>query len=482
MTETVGNDYLDAVVDEIVNSLQARPLPDDINSIIEKCSLNFGISTTTLKGSKRILEGIKSVILDDTVVSSVDFELLLNLLQTVVNLCPYDDVLSVFTIEDLKNSLLSDFEPLMIVSTDVISHSYPKGILSSTELFDILLNLLFDKETSIPVVNSIERAFGNLSCDELVRKRILENNLPLLVNIKNNFEMITRSRLLDLLTSLFRYIEKHEFDEQLFITNDNEIKKILDIDIFMFLHITMYYNKLLDELQIREFSKDTKYWVLQYLIPIFDSFGSIYADLEENIEVKLYGLSYLFKLFRNISFLEDETIFRKLDVSFLKISNSNEHIIDFMSFVKPNYLLKYHKELVLDLSVVSPSKLGILRNLIGDEQCFNEIEEHLTSNSIIALPYLEQMVLLEKLSQYEYSTVFLINTLPKVMNNLIHSQDSDVTEPETVRLRENTIENLLRFGATVLDIWGLPLREELNQIRFGRTNKEAEAHVASSYI
>ena len=61
------------------------------------------------------------------------------------------------------------------------------------------------------------------------------------------------------------------------------------------------------------------------------------------------------------------------------------------------------------------------------------------------MPYMEQMVLLQRVSQYPHSAEYLLNDLPKVMSNLISNGNGEVIESETVALRRETIENLLKY-------------------------------------
>lgn len=92
---------------------------------------------------------------------------------------------------------------------------------------------------------------------------------------------------------------------------------------------------------------------------------------------------------------------------------------------------------------------------------------------------MEQMVLLQRVSQYPHSAEYLLNDLPKVMSNLISNGNGEVIESETVALRRETIENLLKYDQSV---WHIPLMDEMIKITGGRPRSQVQTSLASSYI
>lgn len=472
-----------SIFEELSDVLESDELPATVNAEVERCNLNLSTLTNLKENPKRLLANIKRLLLTDSSDSILDFELLLELLNNLISICSFEDVLATFSIEDLKISLNSNVSPLIKAACKVVSKSYPKGLFANSEIFDILLNLYFDKNLEISIINSIERAISELSSDELVRRRILVNNFPLLIAIKKKFEPTLMARLLEILNIECGFMEHNEFNEKLFIIRPEEILKSLDLDIVMFIHILVYYTRLLDETRIVEITKDSHEWMLRYALPIIPTFGRIFAENEDHSDVKYFARSYIFKLFRTISYLDDDNVFRSLDNEYIHISAGNENVKDFLSFVNPAYLFKYYPALITEYSVVTPSKLSIVRNVISDKPCFDLIKAEINAESVLSMPYMEQMVLLQRFSQIAHCVHYLIQFLPKVMSNLINNENGDIIESETVALRRETIENLLKFDKHDLNVWYLPLKNELEKIHNGgRSRNEAQFNVASSYI
>ena len=364
-------------------------------------------------------------------------------------------------------------------ANQVIARSYPKGLFANSEILDILLDLYFDSSYDISVINSIEHSISNLSSDELVRRRILINNLPPLMVVRKKFEPTSMARLLEILNLLGRNMEHSEFIEKLFVVRGDELIKSLDIDVVLFIHIVVYYTNLLNEVDVIEVGGHTHEWLLRYIQPIVPALGDIYAQNDKYPDVKYFARSYLFKFFQKLSYLDDESLFRFLDENYIHISPETRYLTDFLSFVNPSYLSRYYSTLLTRFATVTPSKLGVIRNLVAHQQSFALIKSHITADAILAMPYMEQMVLLQRVSQYPHSAEYLLNDLPKVMSNLISNGNGEVIESETVALRRETIENLLKYDQSV---WHIPLMDEMIKITGGRPRSQVQTSLASSYI
>lgn len=474
--------FMKEVIAELNEALECNGQPIRVNKELERCLVNLNSLNSLSENPSKLLANIKRILIESHSNSGLDFDLMLELLTALISKCPFEDVLSVFSIDDLIMSLQSDMLPLVNAACKVISRSYPKGLFANSQVFDILLNLYFDVNTDISVVNCIESALSELSSDELVRRRILVNNLPVLMAVRKGVEPIQMARLLQLLSIQCEYIDRSEFDEKLFTLQTAEIVKILDLDIVMFIHVLVYYTGLLRIANIIEVDAQSHEWMLKYALATIPTFGKVYAERETYPDVKYFARSYLFKFFRTISYLEDDSYFRSLDENFIKISEENEYLKDFLSFVHPGYLFKYHSSLLKQYTNVIPSKLGVIRNIVSDPQCFQLIKGQITADSILSMPYIEQMVLLQKLSQFSYAVQYLVHSLPKVMSNLIQKEGGDITESETVALRTETITNLLKYEPSDLDAWYIPLTDELAKIHGFSTKNAARTQVTSSYV
>ncbi|CCD23507.1 Hsm3p NDAI_0B04720 [Naumovozyma dairenensis CBS 421] len=471
------------MLEELNTALESAIIPGDINKLIERCSLNLSTSIILKGDSKRLLANIKRMLLSDESENILDYELLLELLQSLIDVSSFDDVLEVFSTNDLLDALNSGITSIVRAACKIISKSYPKGIFASSLIIDIVLEIFFNLDTEISIINDIETLFKNLSSDELIRRRILVNNHPLLKKIKRDFEPKSFTRLIELLKIEYEFITPSEFDESLFVITINEIRKSIEKDIFIFISITNYYTSLVANIDAIGIHGTNHMWVISSIESTVYFYGDLFANLETYFEVKNFGLSYMFELFRQCSYQKNGELFHTIDKAYVKLSHDTPYILEFMAFVNPKYLFKFHQTLVHDFALVTPSRLGILRNIMADPDCFLLIEPKITSGNILALPYMEQMVLLEKMTQFKYGVEYLIQFLPQVMANLTQNLNGEVTEPETVELRREAVEHLLQFGEPVLNVWYNPLRKLYGRIVNGDNyEKKVEPKLASAYL
>lgn len=453
---------------------------EKLNSTINECSLQVSVLTTLPFFTHDTLLALKQVLLyKGALVEEIDYDTLLEFLNNLIQITSFDDILKTFTVEDLQMALKSPIVPLVQSACLIVSLSYPKGILASTIIFDILLDLYFKDDTDIIVINEIDKIWYNLSTDQLLRDNLLKNNLKLLELIKKKSDPLPTVRLLNLLVILLEHIHSvNDFNTSLFLWSKEDSYDIFNKDILLFLHIIKYYTQWFTYV-----SNSKQFWLLDFLKPVILSMGKIFNEREEHPEIIIFAKIYLFKFFQKTSYLSDLSIFKALDERYLHVAIENEFMDEYLSFINPEYLFQLYKSIIEDFVILTPSKLPIIRNLISNENTFQLIKPELTSDSILSLPFPEQMVLLQKVTQYEYSVKYLIFSLPKVMANLIDNSDNHIIEPETVQLRAEAIENLLKFSPEELNIWYQPLKNELIKIRHNvDPNKTVQTNVASSFV
>lgn len=481
MSTNAGNIHVKRYIDDLNETLESNQPPDQVNFEIKKFLLSLNPLKTITEDPKKLVANIKRLLIESTSESELDFDLILELLNTLINKCCFEVILEVFSIDDLKMALKSTLLPLVNAACNVISRSYPKGLFATSDLFDVIIGLYFNIDTDVSVINSIEKVFEELSSNELVRKRIFENNSLIIDSVRRGTEPTLISRLLELLKIESKFIDRCEFDEKLFSFTSQEIFNYLKADIVLFINIVVYYTDFLDEATVVDFANKNTEWLLKYVLEIIPTFGKIYSLGDNYPDIRYFSRTYLFKFFRKVSYLEDDSYFKSLDEKYLRISEQNKNLKDFLSFVNPAYLFRYHCSLLRDYITVTPTKLGAIRNVISDPQCFELIKNHLTSDAILLLPYMEQMVLLQRLSLFSHSVYYLVHSLPRVMSNLIQNS-GDISEPETASLREEAIVNLLRFNSTTLNVWYIPLTDALAKISNPKTKHEPEPQLASSFI
>lgn len=490
-------DTFSSTVQHLIDNIDSNITINDIeklNDLINKCSLQLSILTNLSSQTKEVLLSIKKLLLLDNIpiqnkndsTSGIDYEMLLEFLNNLIKLVHFEDILKTFSLEDIEMALKSDIPPLVQSACLIVALSYPKGIFASTIIFDILLDIYFKEDTQIEIINAIDKIWESLLSDQLVRDNILKNNYLLLDIIKKQLDSIPMSRLLNLLNGLLSHFKtKSDFNAELFIVSLNDMWKIIDKDILLFLHVVKYYTEwfsFINSIEITIEPRD-KLWLLSYLKPIILWMGEIFDKREENPEIMAFAQFPLFKFFQNVSMLHDLTIFQQLDKDYIHISMENEYLDDYLSFVNPEYLFGNYKSIIEDYIIVSPSRLPIIRNLISNPETFNLIKNELNSDAILSMPYPEQMVLLQKISQYDYAVKYLVYYLPKVMTNLIDNGDNHIKEPETIQLRTEIIDKLMGFSQEDLNIWYLSLKDEYIKIRSNvDPNKSVQTSIASEFL
>lgn len=455
---------------------------ETLDEVVDRCSINLvsyqGAPTADMD---KAIEIIKQVLASDQVLP-LDYNALMALLSTLILKYPFEKLLVLFSVEDLERALMAPVERLNVMACLVVASSSPKGLFASTAMIDMILGKYFDTNSGIELINSIEMVFTRLASDELIRRRILKNNLPLILSVKHKTrDELIATRLLELLKICFEHIDVSEFNEDLFIVSGKDIIESISLNVLLFINICNYYGNLFETTRFLTVGTLKNQWRLKHLQKIIPVFGELFQDLDAYPEVEQFGLSYLFKVLKQISFLDDKSYFSELDKNYIKISNSNKYIVDLLSFVDPEYLYEYHTDIIKTRGHVAPSEITILRNLISNEKCFEMIKKNINAEDFLLMPYLEQMVVLQKMSQYKYSSSFLLMNLPKVMSNLISKDQTEITEPETAELRLEVIENLLASEVDELNVWYEPLRGLLTRIKNGGATETIGTKIESSF-
>ncbi|KAK5780761.1 hypothetical protein RI543_001883 [Arxiozyma heterogenica] len=484
------NDLVANLVSKNANDVDK--LVEKLNTTITQCSLQLNVLTKIPFSTEQTLLSIKKLLLFSSSLSSssstienLDYDTLSEFLNILINLTSFEDILKIFNIGDLQMALKSGTVPLIQSACLIISNSYPKGIFASTIIFDILLDLYFNEDISISIINEIDKIWVRLLSDQLIRDNILKNNYKLLEVIKKNLKPTPTVRLLNLLNILLENMHsQNEFNSNIFIFSNDTILKILHDDILLFLHIIKYYSEWFTYIR----NNQNYYWLLEYLKPIIFLMGSIFDQRDQYPDLIYFAKIPVFKFFQEVSYLpsssieSDMQIFKDLDEKYLHVSIENEFINDYLSFINPDYLYRFYRSIIDNYVVLTATQLPIFRNLILSKSTFELIQNKLDAESILSLPYLEQMVLLEKMTKYEYSINYLIYQLPKVMTNLIDNNDNHIKEPETVQLRSEIIDALIKLSPEVLNVWYKPLKAEYVKVCNNvDTNRVAQPIVASSF-
>ncbi|KAG0669404.1 DNA mismatch repair protein [Maudiozyma exigua] len=503
MTDTTPETpYLSLLLNELSENLSNIIADDDVsdcsyvNKLMERCVLNSSTITKLSEIPNSFLLNVKNFLQQDSYYESFNYEELLQLLDNIITICPFNEITKIYSMEDIQLAMSSNVNYLIRIACKIIRNSQPLDYFvkeqPSQAILYQLMKLYFEKETDIVIASEIEKIFTQLSKDTNFRHFILQQNEHTLLKIKDLSETITTSRLYEFLTIELNFINpEKELSDSLFLFNKSDIYSAVNSDPFQFISTLQYctsavkfINYLLKEVSLSEEVTHKTNAKAKYLMdkfaPIIPVFGTIYR---ENIsDVADLSKSYFFKFFRAVSYLPTLSLFRELDSNDILLDHDNNDLLDYLAFVNPQYLYQYCSDLITQFIKVEASYLGIWRNCIQHEKLFYLIKDKMTSKNVLYLPYLEQMVLLDKLSQYDYSTEFLVNSLPSVMTNLINDEDeNNLVNPETIELRATVIRNLLKFDETLLGIWYIPLTSELFKINHPGSYNEAKTKIEDTF-
>lgn len=480
MAELTNNLSSDCLLDAITTSFNTKDYAT-LNKQLSRANLQL-CNATSLPGNKtEFLKSLKEIF--SQAPEELDHSTAAEVFERVIGLTSFDQVLEAFTVEEMGHALSSHVINLARLACKVLSRSQPKGLFAGTGLIDLMLEQLFDASTELDIVSEIEKCLEQLTSDALIRRRILKDNLQLLLRVRSQFDPICTTRLLALMNGILPHTDRSEFQDKLFIFGETEIHKALDKDIFLFINVTDYYVSILKIVGATSEQRQFSIWVLDRVLSVvIPIYGKIYKQMHEDYMIETFGRKYLFSLFKEISMLSDSHYFEELDSRYLNLTPSNLDFSEFMKFIKPSYLMEVQHDYILGNLTVTPSNLMAWRNLISEKQSFDQVKDNLTSDAILSLPYSEQMVLLQKLTCYEYSARYLLNDLSKVMSNTLDDKSGSITEPETSELRREVLENLLTFDSGMLNVWFQPTQEAYRLLVNGGKVQDSMAHVADTYL
>ncbi|CDO95266.1 unnamed protein product [Kluyveromyces dobzhanskii CBS 2104] len=463
-------------IDLLADALRTMELSHNINDLMEKLALNLSSSDKLSADVKPLLTSIKTriVSLDSSV---LDYGLLLQVLDAVVRLCAFEDVLDVFEVDDLVTALQSGDKALTEIACQIVAAASPRDIFAGTPLLDEMLKLYFDEFTVVAVVNMLERTFDTSFTNQLNRRRILGNNLPILLNAKDCSNSTSFCRLLDLLKMLCANVTFEEFRKDLFIVDNSTIEKLLESDILVFIHICQYYIELL---AIATEGVEKK-WIIRYMQPGIEIFGEAFARKEGFFDVDHFAKCYLLRVFSRISYLHDKSYIQQLESKYFPLAPDKSYLSEFLTVLDPVYIAKSHLDLLTDIPLRAGNVCTFV-NLLKDEECFMQMKDEVNSKNLNAMPYIEKLSLLVSLSLTSHGIRHLIQDLPSVMASILNG-GNEVTEKLSFDLRLTFFENLLEASHQELSIYLAPVQSEYSNMLNGRRGRfSPEHHVANDYL
>lgn len=387
----------------------------------------------------------------------IDFNKLIELLDGLLSSLDFESVVELFKLSSIVEALNSPNENLQILALKVSSKANPPDIISNTEIVPKIIHLLATKESSIKVVNEVEKALGALVRGELIRRRLLSDSvISVLSNMKSSKDTTLKTRLLDLVVQMLPFVKEDELPDGLYLFSDFTT----DNDILYTLSLIQFYTQIIEIVD----STLNKQWLLQKVLPEVQLIGKLYFERHDNPDVEYFALTDISLFFKKLSFVSPET-FKPIDQSFIKLTHNDNFLL---SSINPSYLAIAYPTLLKGIRLTADT-VPVFRNLISDESSFHLIQPEITTEKLQRLSYLEFVAVLNKLSQFQYSAKYLLQNLPQIMNKLL--QGGNVIEPESFQLRKDTIEKLLAYPDEDLSVWKEALVGEQYKLTHGAPMK-----------
>lgn len=375
-----------------------------------------------------------------------------------------------FNLQELEEGLNIDNNHLRILITKIIKKSSPSDLIANTIFLHKLIELLNNDKISIGLTNEIEKTIIKL-CEsgELIRRRLISKDiLILLFKLRTNYKLLPR--LLDLLIGIIPTFKNNliELPKELYIISLDEFIKLSQDDILLITFIISFYKKLisnfsnLNNLQKNLILNNIKFEQLNYII-------KIYIDNDFLIDVKQFFIFESIELLIELSFNSIET-FKEMNKNNLilnKMINEykfKEESLILISNINPILLINLN-EFIINLKLNSKTII-IYKNLISNLETFNkliELNNDIKDFKIINFKLDTEtfMKFILNLSNFNYSTKFLINNLSNCLNKLIDEFNSNnILNKEIWNLKLNILDNLLFKQNDLINIWEPKLKGE----------------------
>lgn len=439
----------------------------EIEELIQKLIINVQTIDYYASSSnavvKQLLANIKKLILNGNQLGSYSFSdaEIFDLLAGLIKVCDFETVVSnVFSQQDVLDALQSNIVLLMRIACNVLVNS--NGTYVDAAIYTELCTAYFSDDADIGVLTEIEKTY--LALKHVFAPKMLEETFP---EIKSTPGVLKRDTLFSRLVALFEIFfdcASASLNPALFF--NLPLHELYCGHIINFMQYSKFVSNVLTSIRYsfpynQTLFETTKDLLLQY--------GELYSKMDdEYLLVKNFAETELYKIFEQISFI-DKNFMKVLDSMYIHLSKTSTNDLRFYAFLNPEYLLENHKQDIQECLELTPKYLALVRNLISTEASFDFfLKDRLLEKT--QMPYLEQLVLTEKLTQYEYSSRFLLEHCARLSSNLIDNKE--ITDLEAKELKQQCLSNLLRYSDDVLTIWKVPL---INALKYLKGNLISEA-------
>ncbi|KAK6454353.1 DNA mismatch repair protein HSM3 [Scheffersomyces xylosifermentans] len=484
------------VIENLTESLQQKSAID--SSLIDGyVTIMPNIDVVQSVGS--FLPIINSILVDESYSEIDPYHLLVDLLEKVLSRLSFNQILEIYPSEYIIANLANTNNPgitklcLQIVNSKLQEGDTVQFVQNNDVAYILVKNYLSNKSLDLGIVNQIELFVNSLILNK--KSNILDDIIggtkyvQLYHSIRKQDNSILLSRLLDFILILLSYQKELPLEAQLYVFSKREIKELGDDPLFLIL-LVQFYSKLIAELDNSE----------TLSLPVFDNVKSViiglfdlYKEPDTYDFVKVEIIDVLVKLSyaSNENLLEfgnevstSSEVFKAHNL--LKIYEYDESDIKILGNVNPDTIVKANSSVYADvlshLSLLNNQKyFSILLNFIGSTEVFPYLEENYFSTSTLShLPADRLYIILLEFSKHKHSRKFLLNQASLTNEFLVDTNNLSFINIDLWHMKLDVLDNLIHSKDSEtpeLTHWKPFLQESYNLMKFGRNLKEVAPKV-----
>lgn len=404
---------------------------------------------------------------------------IVNLLDCILSYLTIDEILQLYPLEFILNGLHGSSAiccmVVKLLRRNANSATTIK-LFEETEILKTIVTRHFEKDTSLEIANQVELLVGKLVTisSPVVSSQLLNPKFrDLYDELRGDGSKLVKFLDYILLMMPFILSKQHNFPEKYYVLSKHQFSD--NDDVLQIVLYVQFYGKLVQELN--RFGHDSTIFenvkpCLRDLIALFqtrqndstvESFYSIeIVDLLIHLSHSTVNQIINF----NNEIIEEFKMFKSYNI-FLNLDCD----IKLLSAYNPRYFqVELVKEILDDVPIFSKKYFTILLNAIGSSVLFEELVPHLTTSKISGLSLDLLYKLLLQISRFEYSTKYLLNSLPNIVSNYL-IDPTVITESDIWSLRKETLHNLLTNN-TDLDVWYDNIYKNYNIMCYGRNVRD----------
>ncbi|XBW37646.1 hypothetical protein QEN19_003227 [Hanseniaspora menglaensis] len=314
------------------------------------------------------------------------------------------------------------------------------------------------KDVLLEMIPFIESEFeSNLDNNDFIGKKCFLSGLALSVITKDFYE---------------------QFDLKLLFASYNLIEYVENYSIIEFNLAIQFYKQFFNTVVKR---KSLYKYLKLVMMDVVSQIVKILSNSSEFSIIESYSKSYIFQILSKVSILDGKLLNSLLTSDDISLKNDSEYkyLIEFYSFLEPSFIIAFYKQELKKIFSIQRfainiyNNIPVMRNICANEELWQFIIEPVLP-LCKSLPILEQLVLLEKFSQYEHC----LSTLLKQETWIFQSLFIDILDIEMLTLKENALSSLLIKNGEFVRETDPVFHKKLKATIFGN-DREAKVSVAT---